>query len=325
MGRGLLLTDAAHRPASEGIINPGEELRAAAATVLAGALTALGEERLGVHGYDDATLLTVEQLADLWRPGNVAAQLGLAFELAVQRAFVRGSEDEYERLTEALHAVGFGEVREPQAFLFGPEKAGRLEIVEAAYNALTGSSRAFKPGRGNRMLLRDRLGDLVLAHRTQGRGGNLPYGYRELWKADLFLGCRERDLWAGISCKATRAEVEPVGDCIPFAVAPGTPKGHADKRPFTFLRQMPTVSFPRKGVVWSYLARAQGAMARYMKSDGHLDKIDRDVADDLYEILKELHFRRRERAVQVIQDWLTRAEADTSEIWTPRQGTPLAA
>ena len=323
MGYGAVLLTRDGTPASAGLLRGNQGLRAAGGAALVGALISLGTERLRVHGYRAATQLTVAQLADLWRAGNSAQQIGTAFELTVKATFDVGHGEEYERLAEALQVIGFGEVHQPAALLFGPEKESRLGVTSSAKRRLTERSRVWAPGRW--MPLLDRLDALITAHRTQGRAGGLPATFRDLWRADVLLGCRIRDEWVGVSCKARRDQVDKVGTCIPLAVAPGSPAGRGDKRPFTMLAGMRTVSFPLRGQVWSDLDRAGTALRDYMAADGRIGRIPPTHAEDLRLLLTELDARRDELVTDVADDWLQQAGAKTARIWVPRRITPLAA
>ena len=96
--------------------------------------------RLG--GYDH---FTIHDLAREFREGSGDA--GICFEYAVHKAIASGDSLIAPLVSEVLEDL-CGISGGAASILFGPEKEGRIPIIESVQNALTDDSRVYVGNRG---------------------------------------------------------------------------------------------------------------------------------------------------------------------------------
>lgn len=157
-----------------------------------------------VGGYDNVKL---KMLPRLYRRGD--GDIGLCFEYAVHAAIRDGNNDVLSRIETALRKCkirGSG----TESLLFAVEKSGKLDLVHSVKEALTDDSRLLAGTRGQPMKLKRHI-DLVAAafHRPTARLA-LPKSVSGLWKADLFVGSRQRDKWVGTTVKVNASQLRAV-------------------------------------------------------------------------------------------------------------------
>lgn len=151
-------------------------------------------ERLG--GYETITL---HDLAREFRPGSGDA--GICFEYAVHEA-IASRNALIEPLTSEVLADLCGIDGGAASILFGPEKDGRIPIVESVQNALTDDSRLYVGNVGHLPKLRRYIPQIVRAFYRHEERNRLPRSINNgLWKADLFLGNTASDRWVGTTVK----------------------------------------------------------------------------------------------------------------------------
>lgn len=147
-------------------------------------------------------------MADLAREFRAGyGDAGICFELAVHDALVRKSELVYLLAADALKR--FCRIDgEPASLLFGPEKQGRIPVLESVRDALTDDSRLYSGSRGTRPLLKQWMPQLVRAFRKADERERLPRTMSGLWKADLFLGTASSEMWVGTTVKIKGSALE---------------------------------------------------------------------------------------------------------------------
>lgn len=183
---------------------PTDEVRALMALV-APILTSLLDHAKGRHvsnagGRDKIPL---DLFVRLHREGH--GDCGVCFEYAVHDAIVRGDALVLDRVESALKLCKIpGET--PRSLLFGLEKSGSLQIIDAARKALTDESQLQHGRQGRPIKLKRHLSGLALAFRNAAERERLPYSISGLWKADQFFGT-ERDQWVGTTVKLNANEL----------------------------------------------------------------------------------------------------------------------
>jgi hypothetical protein len=134
-------------------LNPvADEVLAVTAVVrpiLQGVLYALKKDVVDqAGGYDD---LKLKMLGRLHRPGD--GDIGICFEYAVHDALQRGDATVLERVSDAMGVCRVpGD--EPSSLLFGAEKTGLVQLIQALRSTLTTDSVLMYGTRGRPVKLR---------------------------------------------------------------------------------------------------------------------------------------------------------------------------
>lgn len=157
-------------------------------------------ERLG--GY---AAWTLEDLAREYLEGDGDA--GICFEYAVHEAIAARHDLIWPLASEVLEdfcSIGGG----VDSILFGPEKDGRIPIIESVMDALTDESRVYVGNRGHPAKLKRYIPKTVKAFRRHEARNKLPRSIKGLWKADLFVGNPTTDRWVGTTVKVNPKSLE---------------------------------------------------------------------------------------------------------------------
>ena len=157
-------------------------------------------ERLG--GYERWTLW---DLSREMREG--AGDAGICFEYAVHDAIAAEHPLIWPLASEVLETF-CGISGGAASILFGPEKDGRIPILESVEDALTDESRIYVGNRGQPAKLKRYIPKIVRAfHRHEDRN-KLPRSIKGIWKADLFIGNKTSDRWVGTTVKVNPSALE---------------------------------------------------------------------------------------------------------------------
>jgi hypothetical protein len=157
-------------------------------------------ERLG--GYPTITLhdLARESLAG-------SGDAGICFEYAVHEAIASHHPLIWPLASEVLNDF-CGISNGAASILFGPEKDGRIPILESVQDSLTPDSRLYVGNRGHPPKLRRYIPQVINAFHRREERARLPRSITGLWKADLFIGNPESDKWVGTTVKSQPAGLE---------------------------------------------------------------------------------------------------------------------
>ncbi len=157
-------------------------------------------ERL--NGYDAVTL---HDLAREFREGSGDA--GICFEFAVHEAIATRHPMIWPLASEVLN--DFCGISDGAAsILFGPEKDGRIPILESVQDSLTAESRLYVGNAGHPPKLKRYIPQIINAFHRQEARARLPRSITGLWKADLFIGNPESDKWVGTTVKSRQTGLE---------------------------------------------------------------------------------------------------------------------
>jgi len=171
--------------------------------VIEATLFALNQQRIIRLG--GLSTWTLADLAREYREGSGDA--GICFEYAVHQAIADENPLIYPLASEILE--GYCGIRGgSQSILFGPEKEGRIPILESVQDALTDDSQLFVGNRGRPPKLRRYVPQIIRASRRAEDRNRLPRSMRGVWKADLFLGNNGPDNWVGTTVKNSAARLE---------------------------------------------------------------------------------------------------------------------
>jgi len=172
--------------------------------ILSGLLYSLKQDVVAeVGGYDNVKL---KMLPRLRREGD--GDVGICFEYAVHDALRRQHPHITERIYDALTRYCRVPGSQIESILFAAEKSGSLQLIDTAAGILTDDSRILTGAQAQPPKLRQYLHDLARAFRSTTARDLLPSSIRGLWKADLFVGCRDTDRWVGTTVKINPSMLE---------------------------------------------------------------------------------------------------------------------
>jgi hypothetical protein len=169
--------------------------------ILRAILFSLHKDRIArLGGIDKVTLW---DLAREFREGSGDA--GICFEYAIHEAIATKNPLIWPLTAEVLE--DFCELKGgADSILFGPEKEGKVPILQTAEQSLTEDSRVYAGTVGQPTKLKKHLKELIRAHRDKDPS-KLPRSIKGLWKADLFLGTKAADGWVGTSVKINSTDL----------------------------------------------------------------------------------------------------------------------
>ncbi len=171
--------------------------------ILTGILYALKQDvAREAGGYDN---LKLHMLGRLRRPGS--GDVGICFEYAIHDALITQNAAVTERVSDALRLCRCPG-SEIASILFGAEKNGALNLINAAKAQLNDDSELLYGTRGRPVKLRRHIDSVASAFRRPAARDALPTSISGLWKADLFAGHRDTDKWIGTTVKVSRSHLE---------------------------------------------------------------------------------------------------------------------
>lgn len=154
-------------------------------------------------GYEEVPLFMLPRLR---REGD--GDIGICFEYAVHEALRQRQAGITERIYDALTRYCRVPGSEIDSILFAAEKSGSLQLVNTANGLLTDESRILTGAQAQPPKLKQYLSDLARAFRSSAHRETLPSTIKGLWKADLFVGCRDSDKWVGTTVKINPSMLE---------------------------------------------------------------------------------------------------------------------
>ena len=285
--------------------------------VIEATLFALNSERIARLG--GLAQWTLADLAREYREGSGDA--GICFEYAVHDAIARREPLIWPLASEVLERY-CGIPQGSESLLFGPEKDGRIPVIESVENALTDDSQLYVGYRGRPPKLKRHVRTIVRAFRRPDDRTGLPRSMRGVWKADLFLGNHAVDNWVGTSVKIKRAALEG---------APGLrigiyPKTHArdDPRRDEILNLI-LLPLPYDGEFMELFYKSFYLVRAFLDADARLPaEVRLPDAEDRY-ICKELEARRTFAILQVVDVLREMSQHDLLKDEGVEEVTPTAA
>lgn len=171
-------------------------LYAMVAPILFGLLVGLKSEVVESCGGMDKILL--RELARNYRAGD--GDCGICFEYAVHSAIRNNNPLVIERIQSALSMCGI-EGKNTTSILLGFEKSKILQINNELLNALTENSVLLSGANGEKVKIKKHLEEIQKSFRYYNARKNLPVSIMGIWKADLFIGNTDTDMWVAASVK----------------------------------------------------------------------------------------------------------------------------
>ena len=164
--------------------------------ILFGLLVGLKSEVIeSCRGIDKILL---RELARNYREGD--GDCGICFEYAVHSAIRNNNPLVIERIQNALSMCGI-EGKNTTSILLGFEKSKILQINNELLDTLTENSVLLNEPYGEKIKIKKYLEDMQKSFRSYNARKNLPVSITGIWKADLFIGNTDTDMWAAASVK----------------------------------------------------------------------------------------------------------------------------
>lgn len=162
-------------------------------------------KRTRIDRFGGLEKITLADLAREFRPGS--GDIGICFEYAVHDAIWNESpliEPLASDVLESFCKITGG----ASSILFGPEKDGKIPILETVQDSLTDDSIVYVGNRGRPPKLKRYIPRIINAFRRNEERNKLPRSINGIWKADLFLGNQDLETWVGTTVKINPAHLE---------------------------------------------------------------------------------------------------------------------
>jgi len=285
--------------------------------VIEGTLFAMNEKRIDRLG--GSAKWTFADLARECREGS--GDTGICFEYAVHEAIATRNDLIWPLASDVLE--GFCAIRGgSDSLLFGPEKDGRIPVIESVENALTDDSQLYVGYRGRPPKLKRHLRTIVRAFRRPPDRDLLPRSMRGIWKADLFLGSRIDDNWVGTTVKLNSAHLEG---------APGLrigiyPRVNEKDRPRKD-EDLNLVRLPLSydGAFMELFFKSFFLVKAFLQADAHVPSPARlPDAEDRY-VTAELEARRRFPILEVLEVFRDMSQVNLLDTGEVTEVSPTAA
>lgn len=161
-----------------------------------------------VKDYGTISDILLRQLARNSRDGF--GDCGICFEYAVHSAIRNNNPLVMERIQHALSLCGVSG-NKTTSILLGFEKAGVLQINNELENILTQDSRLIIGPYGESIKIKKYINGMQEAFRIRSSRSALPLSISDMWRADLFIGNTDSDMWVATSVKINSAQLKPLG------------------------------------------------------------------------------------------------------------------
>lgn len=171
-------------------------LYALVAPILFGLLVGLKDEVVkDCRGIDKIKL---RELARNYKEGD--GDCGICFEYAVHSAIRNKNPLVIERIQDALSLCGIKGTN-TTSILLGFEKSKILQINNELQNTLTDNSILLTGPYGERVKIKKHIEDIQKSFLYYSTRKDLPVSIFGIWKADLFIGNIDTDMWVAASVK----------------------------------------------------------------------------------------------------------------------------
>lgn len=251
--------------------------------ILSGLLYSLKQDVVSeMNGYHNIKL---KMLPRLRREGD--GDVGICFEYAVHDALQRKHPHITERIYDALTKYCKVPGTEIASILFAAEKNGSQQIINTAAGALTDESRILTGAQAQPPKLKQYLTEIATAFHYNRVRETLPSTIKGLWKADLFVGCRDTDRWVGTTVKINPSALEGAPG-LRLGIVPAH-QGRFDAIRLDKLKNLVVCPVPYDASFMEAFYVSWGIVQQFLAADATVPKemylpspLQRQIAHELY-------------------------------------------
>lgn len=267
-------------------------------------------------GYDKVTL------ADLARETIEGfGDAGICYELAVHQAIERRDPILHPLVSEVLEDL-CGIPDGADSILFGPEKNHVIPILESTQEALTDESRVWVGNRGQPPKLKRYIPQIIRAFRRSDVRAGLPRSISGIWKADLFLGGKQKDRWMGTTVKINPDHLV-AAQGLRLAVYPM--RNDKDKPRRDDDLNLVRIPLPYDGGFMESFYKSFYLSRAFLRADARVPKpIDLPDAEDRF-VTKELESRRDFAVLDVLEVIRRMSQTDLMQVESVSNIVPAAS
>ncbi|MBF6987240.1 hypothetical protein [Cupriavidus sp. IK-TO18] len=263
--------------------------------ILSGLLYSLKQDVVAeVGGYKNVKL---KMLPRLRREGD--GDVGICFEYAVHDALRRRHPNITERIYDALTRYCRVPGAEIDSILFAAEKNGSLQLIDTATGVLTDESRILTGAQAQPPKLKQYLSDIARAFRSSTFREMLPSTIKGLWKADLFVGCRDSDRWVGTTVKINPAALEGAPG-LRLGIVPSM-QGRHDNIRFDQAKNLVVCPVPYDASFMEAFYISWGIVKQFLDADANMPREVFLPSPFQRQVANELVIRREFDVVDVIE------------------------
>lgn len=252
-------------------------------------------------GYGQVPLFMLPRLR---REGD--GDIGICFEYAVHEALRQRQPGITERIYDALTRYCRVPGSEIESILFAAEKSGSLQLINTANGVLTDDSRILTGAQAQPPKLKQYLSDLARAFRSSTYREALPSTIKGLWKADLFVGCRDSDRWVGTTVKINPSMLEGAAG-LRLGIVPST-QGKYDGISIDIQRNLVVCPVPYDASFMEVFYVSWGIVMQFLAADAMLPRESHLPIPFQRQVANELASRRNFKVVDVIDALLPIAQ-----------------
>lgn len=262
--------------------------------ILSGLLYSLKRQVVDqLEGYEKVPLFMLPRLR---REGD--GDIGICFEYAVHEALRQRQAGITERIYDALTRYCRVPGAEIESILFAAEKSGSLQLINTANGLLTDESRILTGAQAQPPKLKQYLNNLARAFRSSTYRENLPSTIKGLWKADLFVGCRDSDRWVGATVKINPSMLEGAAG-LRLGIVPST-QGRYDGIRIDNRRNLVVCPVPYDSSFMEVFYVSWGIVMQFLAADAAMPRESHLPVPFHRQVANELVMRRNFKVIEVI-------------------------
>lgn len=248
-----------------------------------------------IKDYEGIENIKLRQLARNQRSG--CGDCGISFEYSVHSAIRNNNPWVMERIQHALNICGV-KGNQTTSILLGFEKSGVLQITNNWINYVNSESILITGLHGEPIRIQDYIHDITRGFHNSGIKNALPPFIGGIWRADLFVGNTDSNMWVAASVKINPSVLRSdKGLCLGIVPA----KGSKDT-PFYTRDGMLVCPLPYDNSFMQYFYSAWRIVREFISNDAKMPKRMNLYQPAERRVAKYLESSREECVVNLIDD-----------------------